>query len=119
MTYKITCNLCQKKVKPLITLYDGETTRTARTRALEHIDKLKKKDKESCLWNHANEHHKDQSPDYKFEITGSYLKRPLHRQLMESVRIDQTPSDIRLNSKNEWLLPMSLGVRMERGASSI
>ena len=70
VTYKITCNLCQKKVKPLITLYDGETTRTARTRALEHVDKLKKKDKESCLWNHANEHHKHQPTDYKFDITG-------------------------------------------------
>ena len=119
VTYKITCNVCKKKVKPLIALYDGETTRSARTRALEHVDKLKKKDNESTLWNHEREYHEEGVvPDYKFEITGSYLKRPLHRQLMEAVRIEQTPVDIRMNSKNEWILPMSLGVRLERGATS-
>ena len=95
-----------------------QTARTARTRVLEHINKMKKKDKESALWNHAVEHHNKEMPEISVEITGSYLKRPLQRQLMEAVRIDQTPADIRLNSKNEWHLPFSLGLSLERGATN-
>ena len=115
VTYKITCPPCN----PILAYYDGETGRSAKTRATEHMEKLWKKDKESALWNHANEYHAGVIPDYKFEITGSYLKQPLHRQLMEAVRIDQSNADIRMNSKNEWRLPMSIGVRLERGAKTL
>ena len=99
-------------------MYDGETVRTARTIAMEHMDKMKKRDKDSALWNHAVEYHDREMPDIKVEITGTFLKRPLQRQLMESVRIDQTPADVRLNSKNEWHLPFSLGISLERGATN-
>ena len=105
VTYCISCLSCLNKEKPIKTLYDGETARTARTRAMEHLEKLRKKDKESALWNHAIECHDRNIPELKVEITGTYLKKPLQRQLMESVRIDQTEADIRLNSKNEWHLP--------------
>ena len=113
VTYLLTCMSCLQKEPPVKTLYDGETVRTARTRAMEHMEKMRKKDNESALWNHAVECHDRKIPEIKVEITGTYLKKPLQRQLMESVRIDQTEADIRLNSKNEWHLPFSLRFSLE------
>ena len=71
------------------------------------------------MWLHAVEHHNGIVPKYKFEITGSFLKRPLHRQLMEAIHIDSDDVDIRLNSKNEWQTPMSITLRQERGSHNI
>ena len=94
--------------------YDGETTRMAKTRVEEHVDNLKKKKEDSPLWEHAQIHHQGTIPEFEYKITGSYLKNPLQRQLMEAVQIDRSV-DIRMNSKAEWMLPMAVTLRQERG----
>ena len=83
------------------------------------MEKLSKRDEESVLWQHAKTYHGGEIPEYEFTITGSYLKRPLQRQLMEAVLIEQSDADIMMNNKNEWMLPMSLNVRIERGAANV
>ena len=119
ITYKINCPMCGRALKPLKAEYNGETSRTAKTRATEHMEKLRKRDEESVLWQHAKTYHGGEIPEYEFTITGSYLKRPLQRQLMEAVLIEQSDADIIMNNKNEWMLPMSINVRIERGAANV
>ena len=122
VTYKITCPACGTPpvpVKPIKTAYKGETGRMAKTRAEEHMKKLQKKDEESALWQHAKQYHAGIVPKYDFKITGSYIKKPLQRQLMEAVQIENGDTDLLLNSKNEWMLPLSIGVRLERGGTAI
>ena len=117
VTYRIKCPECG--LIQLLTAYDGETTRMAKTRAEEHWEKLKKRDKKSTLWTHARDCHGGIVPKYNFEITGTFLKRPLHRQLMEAIHIDSEEVDVRLNSKNEWHTPMSIAISQERGSNNI
>ena len=87
----------------------------AKTRIEEHIGNLEKKKEDSPLWEHAQLHHQGVIPKYEYKITGSYLKNPLQRQLMEAVMIDKGDVDIRMNSKAEWILPMAVTLRQERG----
>ena len=113
VTYQIICKRCEELRKKA--LYDGETTRMAKTRIAEHVENLKKKEQDSPLWEHAQIHHQGVIPNYEYKITGSYLKNPLQRQLMEAVMIDKGDVDIRMNSKAEWILPMAVTLRQERG----
>ena len=117
--YKIVCPSCGAAVKPLKTGYNGETARMVKSRAQEHLDKLRKKYSDSPLWQHALEYHNSQVPDYQFKVTGSFPQKPLHRQLMEAVKIDRSTDDVTLNSKNEWILPMSINVNVSRGSDRL
>ena len=116
MTYRILCDTCRELIKPLKSDYNGETARMAKTRAIEHMDSLRRKEEESVLWTHTKLYHNGIVPDFKFEITGTYVKKPLQRQLMEAVRIENSDADVVMNSKNEWMLPLSVNVRIERGS---
>ena len=116
MTYRILCATCRELIKPLKSDYNGETARMARTRAIEHMDSLRRKEEDSVLWTHARSYHNGVVPDFKFEIAGTYIKKPLERQLMEAVRIENSEADVVMNSKNEWMLPLSVNVRIERGS---
>ena len=113
VTYQILCKKCEELKKKA--LYDGETTRMAKTRIEEHVKNLEKKETDSPLWEHAQIYHQGVIPKYEYKITGSYLKNPLQRQLMEAVKIDKGDVDIRMNSKAEWILPMAVTLRQERG----
>ena len=52
---------------------------------------------------HLESHHKDEEskPKFKIQITGSFFDA-LSRQADESVRIKNTPTDKRMNSKAEF-----------------
>ena len=62
----------------------------AKTRIEEHVDNLEKRKEDSPLWEHAQIHHQGVIPTFEYKITGSYLKNPLQRQLMEAVNIDRS-----------------------------
>ena len=83
--------------------YEGESARISRDRALEHIRDLQKNKKESPMVKHLESHHKDEEskPKFKIQITGSFFDA-LSRQADESVRIKNTPTDKRMNSKAEF-----------------
>ena len=115
----VSCGAPPEPVKPLKIAYNGETGRMAKTRAEEHMKKLQERDEESALWLHAKQYHLGLISKYDFTITGSFIKKPLQRQLMEAVEIENGDTDLLLNSKNEWMLPLSIGVRLERGGTVI
>ena len=91
--------------------YIGETSRNLFTRGLEHQDKFEKRKPDSFMFNHQEERHPGDQPDYKVSVVGSY-RDPLSRQVAEGVLITRCKEEI-LNSKSEFRQPPIVRVRRE------
>jgi len=63
---------------------------------------LVKKEERSVLWKHCNEKHNSEMQKFEMNVTGSYSKDAILRQISEGVRIDQVPEGSLMNSKKEW-----------------
>ena len=48
--------------------YIGETSRNLYTRGLEHQDKFEKRKPDSFMYNHQEEHHPGDQPDYNVSV---------------------------------------------------
>jgi hypothetical protein len=100
--YRQTCIDCQEA--GVTATYEGETSRTAYQRGLEHASDVEKKSEDSPLWKHSTIHHESNPARFQMEVTG------LHRSAMERlsneiVRIKISNSTIVMNSKNDWAQP--------------
>ena len=104
ITYKYVCNKCSAT-------YIGETSRNLYTRGLEHQDKFEKRKPDSFMYNHQEERHPGDQPDYNVSVVGSY-RDPLSRQVAEGVLITRCREEI-LNSKSEFRQPPIVRVRRE------
>ena len=101
VTYRIECVSCGS-------VYVGETARNAHTRGLEHISSVARKDTNSPLYLHCVSQHDSISTDFSMEVTGTFGGDALKRQISESVQIQNTPTHLLLNRRDEWrqtLLP--------------
>ena len=85
-------------------VYEGETGRTGRKRADEHIQALRKRTVSSPLVQHENKQHPDSNPLYKITILKQFHDA-LSRQAEEGIRIYNTKPSLRINSKNEFNHP--------------
>ncbi|KAL8613584.1 hypothetical protein ACOMHN_022003 [Nucella lapillus] len=96
VTYEIRCNECN-------CVYVGETARTGHYRGQQHMTALTKRDQDSVLWRHTVQTHSnsDPPPQYSMAIT-SYQETALGRQITEAVKINNTPPELRLNTREEW-----------------
>ena len=96
VTYEIRCSGCN-------CVYVGETARTGHYRGLQHTTALAKRDHDSVLWRHTVQTHSnsDPPPQYSMVITG-YQETALERQITEAVKINNTPPELRLNTREEW-----------------
>ena len=105
IVYRITCKECEKS--GLKAHYFGETSFNGYTRGVQHYDNYRSKNKntqeKSALRTHAREHHEDKKVEYKMEVLKSF-KKPLARQVMESIHIIKSKSDdhFPMNSKKEF-----------------
>ena len=105
IVYKITCKECEKY--GLKAHYFGESSFNGYTRGVQHLDKYKSKNKntqeKSPLRIHAKEHHGDKKINFKMEVLKTF-KKPLARQVMESIHIVKSKSEdhIPMNNKNEF-----------------
>jgi hypothetical protein len=97
------------KEKGVTSTYEGESSRSAYTRGLEHKADLAKRDLDSPLWKHCSIHHQDTEVPFNMEVTGIH-KSAMHRLSDEIVRIRSTNSPIILNSKNDWAQPALIRV---------
>jgi hypothetical protein len=84
--------------------YEGETSRTAYQRGMEHLNDIEKRAEDSPLWKHSSIHRVSSPAQFQMEVTG------LHRSAMERlseeiVRIKTSNSKILMNSKNDWAQP--------------
>jgi hypothetical protein len=100
--YRQTCISC--KEKGISATYEGETSRTAFQRGMEHTADMEKKAEDSPLWKHSSIHHADDPARFEMEVTG------IHRSAMERlsdkiVRIKISNSTVVMNSKNDWAQP--------------
>jgi hypothetical protein len=105
--YRQTCDSC--KSQGITATYEGETSRTAFCRGMEHKKDIGKKDLESPLWKHCSIHHQDTAVPFTMEVTGLH-KSAGHRLSNEIVRIRSSNSNIILNSKNDWAQPAMIRV---------
>ena len=102
VTYNISClENCKKK-----DIYRGETSYSAYTRGQEHLRKYEKNDPDSMLWNHCLEQHNGRRVKFKMNISGTYHKDAMKRQISEGVEITRTAPQRLMNSKSEWNAPL-------------
>ena len=132
--YKATCNICQQHQidegatmdKVIQRTYIGETSRTLRIRANQHLNDLRRcsrnqnlEEGTSWMWDHLKSSHGSRTnpnpqEDFSFEMISSH-KDPMTRPIMEAVRIQLALSNrthidhkgsklsiISLNRKNEF-----------------
>ena len=81
-------------------VYEGETSRSARIRGLEHFRDLNKKKYGSVLHKHKEMEHKEETMkiQIKIKITRKF-EDPLTRQANEAVRINRRYKNKLLNRK--------------------
>ena len=94
--YRWTCTNCKKT-------YEGETGRSARIRAKEHLKDLSKNNLDNPLVKHLHMEHNGAPTKFKVNIVGKYFDA-LTRQANEGVRIYKNPSLV-INSKSEFNHP--------------
>ena len=100
--YRLECDTCFSKGK--IKVYEGETGRSARIRAKEHMADFKNKRQKSVLFKHKENDHKHEEMHVKMKITQKFTD-PLTRQANEAVRISNRKTGELLNSKSEFHHP--------------
>ena len=99
--YSISCKLC--KQRNIQISYEGETARNAYIRGKEHKRAYERENQNSVLYKHVLSEHKNEKEMVDFDMTAvSKFKKPLNRQIEESVRIrNKGPNQI-MNSKAEF-----------------
>ena len=115
MSYRWTCCTCEDRDK--VKVYEGETSRSARLRGIEHVRSYNGKKEESVLYKHKLLEHENEEVDFKMEITGIF-KDPLSRQAEESVRIQARQKSELMNSKSQFNHPPIARVVVERKNSN-
>ena len=98
-------------------VYEGETSRSARLRGIEHVRSYIAKREDSVLYKHKILEHKDEEVDFQMEITGVF-KDPLSRQAEESVRIQGRKNSELMNSKSEFNHPPMARIVVEKKKSN-
>ena len=108
--YVVTCITCQNR--GVNKTYEGESGRSAKIRAVEHLRDIRLKKTTSALYQHVVEDHSEEAePQFKFQIRQRF-RDPLTRQVEEGVRIENVDDDCLLNTKSEWVPPALGRVRI-------
>ena len=100
--YSWVCNTCKSRDK--LRVYEGETSRSARLRGIEHVKSFNHKRADSVLLKHKILEHENEDVDFEMKITGVF-KDALTRQADEAVRIHARKNNELLNSKSEFNHP--------------
>ena len=97
VVYRIKCTECDDS-------YVGETAGNAYTRGLQHADALRRGHSSSALHAHSCNKHADAPtpPQYNMEVVAVYAGDATKRQIAEALLIEHTPSDQRINRKEEF-----------------
>ena len=109
--YRWTCETC--KIKNKNKYYEGETSRSARLRGLEHLRGFKNKREDNLLFKLKILEHPEEEVNFKMEITGLF-KDALTRQANEGVRIKNNQKSEIMNSKSEFNHPPIARITVER-----
>ena len=103
--------LCQARNK--VKVYEGESSRSARLRGIEHLKQYIGKKEDSVLYKHKVLEHNNEDVGFKMEITGVF-QDALSRQAEESVRIQSRKGSELMNSKSQFNHPPIARVVVEK-----
>ena len=67
------------------------------------------------MWRHCQERHDDERQEFTMRVTGQYRNDAMLRQIAESVRINNSHPDSRINNKTEWNLVRFPTIRVDNG----
>ena len=109
--YRLNCDTCRDR--GAVKVYEGETSRSARIRGIEHLRDYRKGKTDSSLFKHKQNEHQNEEMAFSMEITKRY-KDPLSRQANEAVRISSREKTQILNSKNEFNHPPIARISVEK-----
>ena len=118
IVYKIACKECEKF--GLKAQYFGESSFNGYTRGGQHAEKYRSKNKstqeKSALRMHAKEHHGDKKVEFRMEVLQTF-KKPLARQVMESIYIVKSKSedDFPMNNKKEFNQALIVTAKYTKG----
>ena len=118
IVYKITCKDCEQS--GLKAHYFGESSFNAYTRGVQHMNNYRSKNvntqEKSALRTHAKEHHGDKKVEYKMEVLQTF-KKPLARQVMESIHIIKSKSEdhFPMNNKKEFNQALIVTAKYTKG----
>ena len=102
VNYVITCVGCENSGKK--GEYHGETSKNACTRG-RHQDEYRKQSSDSIMWRQCQERHDNERQEFTMQVTGQYRNDAMLRQIAESVRINNSHPNSRINNKTERNLP--------------
>jgi hypothetical protein len=109
--YRWVCTTCQSRNK--VKVYEGESSRSARLRGIEHLKQYIGKKEDSVLYKHKVLEHNNEDVEFKMEITGVF-QDALSRQAEESVRIQSRKGSELMNSKSQFNHPPIARVVVEK-----
>ena len=118
IVYKISCKECEKSC--IKANYFGESNFNGYTRGTQHLENYRSSNKntqeKSALRIHAKEQHGDKKVEYRMEVLQTF-KKPLARQVMESIHIIKSKSDdhFPLNSKKEFNQALIVTAKYSKG----
>ena len=112
--------------KPMLSVYEGESSRNGYTRGNEHTEAVRKKNMTNALAKHTKEYHGGHEVQFDMLVT-SVHKDPLSRQIQEGVNIanggcssivkkQKGMTKLLLNSKLEYLQGAVPKTRIQRAA---
>ena len=96
LVYSNQCLDCKEKGK--VSIYLGETSRSAYERGGDHIDDYRRKKEDSHILKHQMTEHSHSAPNYQFRILARF-QSALMRQVTEAVLIRRQEEGTVLNSK--------------------
>ena len=96
ISYKINCTEeCEYE-------YTGQTSNNGYTRGKKHEEDYKAKREDSALWKHCVNVHQNETQIFKMTIVDKCRNDPTKRQILESIRMQKVPTEMRMNSRSEW-----------------
>ena len=106
--YEVKCTRCPVDRQPV---YIGETSRNLYTRAKEHQDRYRKRNKDSFMLDHQLDQHQGEEAQYVTKNVKNF-QDCLTRQISEGIYIRRSDKPV-LNSKSEWHQPCLWKVQTE------
>ena len=93
-------------------VYRGESSNNAYTRGLEHQRAYVAGDRKSPMIRHMNEKHGGVKKSYKMNVTATFGKDSMKRQIAESIDIENTIPERLINTRCEWNKPKVPRIRI-------
>ena len=102
--YTLSCDPCH--LNQIEATYQGESSKSAFERGLQHSKGLLKKAEDNPIWKHSQLHHNsDNKIGFSMQVTGRFSK-PMIRQENEAIRIRESQAVHEMNSRSEYHQPV-------------